>query len=341
MRIERLLEFVDKNSVLYLTDFADMRYYSNFTGEGAVVIGTDERFILTDGRYVEKAQNESEFEVINSLNHREFLKKTRKTVIVQADDISYSRVKSFIDDNIEVVVKNIDFDALRSVKDEDEIISLKNAAKIAEKSLIEILPLVKVGVTEKELAAKLDYSLLVNGAEKCSFETIFISGKNTSMPHGVPTHKKIEYGDFITVDFGCIYNGYCSDMTRTFAVGSVSDEMKNVYDAVYFAQQNAQNYIKSGVKASDVDLVARDYIKNKGYGEYFVHSTGHGVGLKIHEKPNVSSKSELTLEKNNIVTVEPGIYIPGKFGVRIENTVIVQEKCSESLQKFQKELIIL
>ena len=341
MRINKLIDLIDDKTVFYLTDSADMRYYSGFTGEGAVIIGKSERMILTDGRYTEKATLESDFEVVNSLNHTEILQNIGKSVVLQPESITYVKVLRFLNNGINILKTEFDFEELRSRKDDYEIDCLKKAAEIAEKSLEEILPFVKAGVKEKELSAKLDYLMLLNGGEKSSFDTIFISGKNTSMPHGVPTENKIKEGDFVTVDFGCVYKGYCSDMTRTFAVSYATDEMKNVYETVKEAQINAQNSIKSGVCAKDIDKIARDYITDKGYGEYFVHSTGHGVGLKIHEKPNLSARTEILLKENHIVTVEPGIYIPGKFGVRIENTVVVKENFAESLQKFQKELIIL
>lgn len=341
MRINKLTDIIDDESVFYLTDSADMRYYSGFTGEGAVIVGKNERIILTDGRYTEKAESESNFEVLNSLNHTEKLKSIGKSVIIQSESITYEKVRSFLNNGIKISEQKVDFEELRSQKDDYEIECLKKAAEIAEKSLNDVLPFVKPGVTERELSAKLDYFMILNGGEKSSFDTIFISGKNTSMPHGVPGDNVIKDGDFVTVDFGCVYKGYCSDMTRTFAITYATDEMKNVYETVKVAQIDAQNSIKCGVYAKDVDKIARDYIKSKGYGEYFVHSTGHGVGLKIHEKPNLSPRSDVLLKENHIVTVEPGIYIPGKFGVRIENTVVVRTDFAECLQKFQKELIIL
>lgn len=341
MREQKLLELINDNEVFYITDSDDMRYYAGFTGEGAVVLGHGEKVILTDGRYTEKARQESEYCVAECINHFKYLNELNKKIIIQPNSITYRKFKLYSDNGLELVTKDIDFDALRSVKDDEEIDCLKKAASIAEKSLESLLEYIKPGVSEKELSAKLNYFMAINGSEKESFDTILISGKKTSLPHGVPSDKKIENGDFVTIDFGCKFNGYCSDMTRTFAVGFATDEMKNVYNVVLNAQETAQKFVMQGKKLNEIDFAARDIIKNAGYGNYFVHSLGHGVGLKIHELPNLGPRCVGELIKNNVVTVEPGIYIPGKFGVRIENTVIVNENKCESLQNFTKELIIL
>ena len=181
--------------------------------------------------------------------------------------------------------------------------------------------------------------MLKNGAEAISFETIAISGANTSKPHGVPTDKKVCNGDFITMDYGAVVNGYHSDMTRTVAVGEVSDEQINIYETVLEAQLRALAMLKEGVKCSEVDAAAREYIKEKGYGEFFHHSTGHGVGLEIHEKPTLSPKNDKKLQVGNIVTIEPGIYIPGKYGVRIEDMAIITKNGCANLTKIPKELV--
>ena len=206
---------------------------------------------------------------------------------------------------------------------------------------IHILNFIKVGVTEKEIALELDFYMLRHGGEGLSFETIAVSGANSSMPHGVPSNKKIENGDFITMDFGTIINGYHSDMTRTVAVGFATDEMKNVYDTVLKAQQNCLDSIKAGISCKDGDEFARSVIRNANYGQFFTHSTGHGVGVEIHEFPNLSPASDSILQVGNIVTVEPGIYIPEKFGVRIEDMGLITENGCRNLTNASKELIIL
>lgn len=232
-------------------------------------------------------------------------------------------------------------DALRMVKSESEIEKIKKAQKIAEGAFDDICGFIKPGVTEKEIALRLEHYMLTHGAEGLSFETIAVSGKNTSMPHGVPTDKKIEIGDFVTMDYGALYDGYHSDMTRTVAVGKVSDEQKKVYNTVLEAQKAGLDFIRPGVSGKDADRVSRDIIENAGYGEYFGHSLGHGVGVEIHEKPNLSPSSEFILKKGNVVTVEPGIYVPGKFGVRIEDFAVITENGAENMTHCPKELIIL
>ncbi len=341
MRIKKLLENININQVCYLTDPADMFYYSGFTGEGAVIIGHNERIIITDGRYKEQAENETSFEVKITLNHLDALKGLKKEMVLQKESVSFKKAEHFIKNGVKIADVDIDFDFLRSVKDDTEIECLKKAAEISELALNKLLSHIKKGKTEKELAALLGFFVRDFGGEKEAFDTILISGKNTSYPHGVPTDKKIESGDFVTIDFGTKYHGYCSDMTRTFAVEKATDEMVNIYNIVKDAQNIAESKIKEGIELKNVDGLARNVIDKNGFGNYFIHSTGHGVGLKIHETPNLSPKSSGKLLQNQVVTVEPGIYIPDKFGVRIENTVLVKKDKGIPLQKFKKELIIL
>ncbi len=341
MRKQKLLE-ASGNIPVYITDPADMRYYSGFTGEGAVIISENETIILTDGRYTFKAKEETQNAIVeNCIRHGEYLKGKYERIYFQPDSLSFKKYSYLKSNDVNLIPFGVDFDMLRSIKDDEELDCLRMAAAIGDKVFHKILEEIKAGVTEREIAAKIDYYIKEFGGEKPSFETVCVSGVNSCMPHGVPTDKKIDNGDFVTMDFGSVFNGYCSDMTRTVAVGFVTDEMKKVYDVVLKAQETAQNLVCAGKSAKEADGIARKIIEENGYGENFSHSLGHGVGLKIHEKPNLSPLSESVLVKNNVVTVEPGIYIDRKFGVRIENTVIVGEKGSESLQKAGKELIIL
>lgn len=228
----------------------------------------------------------------------------------------------------------------RARKKDWELDNIIKAQRIAEKSYEAVLKEVKVGVSEREIAAKLDYFMKLNGAEDVSFETIVIAGANTSKPHGVPSENKVKSGDFITFDFGAVYNGYHSDTTRTVAVGCVSDKMAKVYDTVLNAQLKAIDAAKLGEKYSMIDKSARDVIADNGFGEYYKHATGHGVGLEIHEAPSVSANSMGMLVKGNVITIEPGIYIPKEFGVRIEDMLYIDENVI-NLTKLNKELIIL
>ena len=230
---------------------------------------------------------------------------------------------------------------LRMVKDEDEIENTKKACDIAVKTYLHMLDFLRPGLEEIEAAAELEYFMRKCGADGPSFDTILISGINTSRPHGVPGHKKIEYGDFVTMDFGCKVNGYCSDMTRTVAMGSATDEMKEVYDVVLNAQLNAIANLHAGLTGQEGDAFARSVIEKAGYGEYFGHSLGHGTGLDIHEKPNWSPAYKEIIPAGSILSIEPGIYLPGKFGVRIEDLALVTESGIIDFEDAPKELTIL
>ena len=269
-----------------------------------------------------------------------------KSVAVEAERMTLKQYAEFAralegidvvcDGELDVVIEKI-----RSIKSKAQVEKIIKAQRIAEAAFEHILTFIKEGVTEKEVALELDYYMLSHGADGLSFETIAVSGKNSSKPHGVPSDKKIEKGDFVTMDFGAVVEGYHSDMTRTVAVGFVTDEQKNVYETVLKAQAAAQAAASSGVCCADVDKAARDVIENAGYGEYFNHSTGHGVGVEIHEYPRLSKLCKTALSVGNVVTDEPGIYIPEKFGVRIEDMLLITENGCENLTRAPKELIIL
>ena len=219
---------------------------------------------------------------------------------------------------------------------------IRNNDKLSpEAAFDEILNFIKVGVTEREIALELNRLMFEFGAEDLSFDTIVLSGANTSMPHGVPSEKKVQSGEFVLMDYGAVYNGYHSDMTRTVCVGEPDEEMLKVYDIVLSAQEAAIEKAKAGIIGCDLDKIARDIIERSGYGNCFGHSLGHGVGLEIHEKPNASPNYKLPLNEGAVVTVEPGIYIAGKFGVRIEDFVILTENGCKNLTKSAKSLITL
>ncbi|MBQ6093020.1 MAG: aminopeptidase P family protein, partial [Clostridia bacterium] len=230
---------------------------------------------------------------------------------------------------------------IRARKRGDEVEKIVKAQRIAEEALRLLLPQVKVGAVERELALELDTTMRRLGAQDVSFETILISGKETSKPHGVPSDKKIERGDFVTIDFGALYQGYHSDMTRTFAVGEVSDEMARIYDTVLQAQLAGLDALAPGKVCRDVDKVSRDLIAAAGFGDRFGHGLGHGVGVEIHEYPYLNPRCDAVLQPGNVVTVEPGIYIPGSCGVRIEDMALITEAGFENLAVYPKELIVL
>lgn len=230
---------------------------------------------------------------------------------------------------------------LRQVKDQEELETMVAAQRIAEKALEQVLREIHPGVTEKEIAARIQYLMLHFGAEDMSFDPIVVSGPNGSLPHGVPSEKAIQNGEFVTMDIGCIYHGYCSDMTRTVAVGTPTDEMVKVYETVLAAQKAGIAAAKAGVSGKAVDGAARKVIADAGYGAYFGHSFGHGVGVEIHESPNASSVNERPLPAGAVISAEPGIYLPGKLGVRIEDVLYITEDGCEDLTLAPKELQVL
>lgn len=325
------------------------RYFTGFNAsDGFLFITKSGSVFLTDSRYIEAAKDKIICCEVEEQKGKlmDYAKRFNcKVLAVEADRLTVTQLKNLRKalHGIKLTTVGTDkiIDSFRAVKNEAEIENICKAQRIAEAAFDHILGFIKVGVTEKEVALELDHYMLSHGADSLSFETIAISGANTSKPHGVPTDKKIEHGDFVTMDYGAVVNGYHSDMTRTVAVGAASDEQKKIYKIVFEAQLAVLRVLKNGVKCSDADKAARDVITEAGYGEYFRHSTGHGVGIEIHEKPFISPKSTATLRSGNVVTDEPGIYIPGKFGVRIEDMALITKNGCKNLTKAPKELIII
>lgn len=353
-RIDTLRNILpDSNTAVLITSNVNRFYYSGFrSSAGAVFISKNSAVLLVDFRYYEAAAKsvgslidvicyKKLFETINEL----IVNDNIKAVVVEDEFVTISSLQKYKDEikaniisDFNLSEKILDF---RMIKSSFEIERIKKAQIITEKSYIELLNFVKAGVSERRLAVELEYLMKRNGAERVAFDIISISGKNTSLPHGVPSDKPLENGDFITFDIGSVYDGYHSDMTRTVALGCASDEMKEVYSVVINAHQKACEVIKQGNTCADVDNAARNYISEKGYGEFFGHTTGHGVGLEIHEKPTVYLTNDTILKSSMIITNEPGIYLPDKFGVRIEDMYLVTENGYEDLATIDKELIIL
>lgn len=352
-KLQSLLKEKGNNYCALIISPENRRYFTGFeSSDGFLLVSPERSVFITDGRYIEAAENKitdcevkllgktypqiSEFLCEMNCKHL-LVESTRMTVS------TYNSLKGVLKNTSISTDSTLDslINAIRSIKNETEIEDIIKAQRISEDAFQHILKFIKTGVTEKEIALELDFFMLRNGGEGLSFETIAVSGKNSSMPHGVPSDKKIENGDFITMDFGTIINGYHSDMTRTVAVGFATDEMKNIYNTVLKAQQNCLDNIKAGLSCKDGDMFARKIINDAGYGKYFTHSTGHGVGVEIHEFPNLSPASDSILKVGNLVTVEPGIYIPGKFGVRIEDMVIITQNGCRNLTNAPKELIIV
>ncbi len=227
------------------------------------------------------------------------------------------------------------------IKNEQELKTISRAAALGDQCFTHILGYIEPGMSEKQIAAEIERFLYENGAEGLAFDTISVSGERSCLPHGEPSDKLIEKGEFLTLDFGAVIDGYCGDMTRTVAVGYATPEMRKIYDIVLEAQLAAMDFIKAGVRCFDADKVARDIIANAGFGEYFPHGLGHGVGRLVHEAPTLNAKSEEVLEKDMVITIEPGIYIPDQFGVRIEDLAIVTDFGIINKVESPKDLIIL
>ncbi len=351
-RYERLFDTVNADCALITSD-VNRRYFTGMkSSAGIALVFPEKMYLLIDFRYIEKARatvrNAEVIEFVNAGKQLPELlaKHNVKTMAIESETMTVKTLSSYRHFLKEVTIDDSDslsnaINRLRAVKDDDEISCIRKAQEIAEKSLDELLPFIRAGKTEREVALELNRLMFANGAEDLSFETIVLSGTNTSMPHGVPSDKKIQNDEFVLMDFGAVWKGYHSDMTRTICIGEPDEEMKKVYNIVLEAQLSALEYAKAGITGKELDSVARNIIERAGYGENFGHSLGHGVGLEIHEKPNASPNNNSVLEKNSVVTVEPGIYIAGKFGVRIEDFVILTENGCDNLTKYAKNIISL
>ena len=330
---------------IVITSAENLRYLSGFTGgEGFLVLTREQNTVIVDSRYTIQAKQQAKgFEVI------EYKASPYKIIA----DMGFTKI-GFEDGNISYAVYNklkatasslegvsAELDNLRKVKKDEEASCIRRAEEIGDMAFEHILNFIKPGITESEIALELEYFMKKNGASGLAFDTIVAVAENSALPHAQITDRRVEEGQFVLMDYGCKYNGYCGDMTRTVAVGNIDDKMKNIYETVLKAQKEALKAIRAGVKNKEVDALARDIIHDAGYGENFGHSLGHGVGLLVHEAPNLSPRSEDILQTGNIVTVEPGIYVEDFCGVRIEDLVLVTEEGCENFTKSPKDLIIL
>ena len=326
-------------------------YAVGFHGEGVTLITEKESWYYTDPRYIEVANELVKTDHVSlpekGRNYRatvDALAKEHglKTIGFEENYMTVSSHQMWVAGvEAELLPASSLVESLRASKDEEEIEALKAAQAIAEQALEETLKSLKPGISERELAALLEYNMIRFGAEKKSFDTIIASGPNSSKPHAVPGERKIQEGDFVTIDFGCVVNGYCSDTTRTVAVGEPTEEMRKVYDTVLQAQLAGIAAAKAGVAGKEIDAAARKVIEDAGYGEYFGHSFGHSLGIEIHESPNAASSNPDPMPVHSVISAEPGIYLPGRFGVRIEDVLILNEDGCENITKDPKELIIL
>ncbi len=365
-----------KTDIALLTDEANMRYVSGFTGEGYVIVTRDGGTVVTDARYTIAARNECpDFDVVewNKIGYykpvMDTVKKPKYKTLAYEDKYltvaSFNRFKKRLEKNIKLKPLGEKADALRQVKTDEEIETIREAERIGDRAFARLMldfgvaadrlgevgaevaayhtasALVPEKMTERNVAARLEFYLKDEGGERLSFETIAASGLNGAMPHAVPSDKMLVRGELLTLDFGCVYEGYCSDMTRTIAIGKPSDELRRIYDTVLNAQETALKGIRPGMTGAEIDALARDVIKETGYGDYFGHSLGHSVGLRIHEQPGFSSKEKTVIQPGMVVSVEPGIYIENVGGVRIEDLVAITDSGIDNLAKSVKTLIVI
>ena len=350
-RVKNIRKIMELNNLdaFLVTSMQNIKYLSNFTGTtGKVLITKDHQYFLTDFRYLSQASSQCEgYEIVNvGYEYAENLEKiiNNATVGFEGNVMTYDEYKHFEATCKSILFKSVSLDELRMIKDEEEINKIIKANEISLEALDYVLEniLIPNKTTEIELRRALETKMNELGASGPSFDLIIASGVRSSLPHGVASDKIIEEGDFLTIDFGCYYKGYVSDITRTFAVTKLpGEELVKIYDIVLKAQLLGVEAIKPGIKISEVDKVVRDYITEQGYGEYFGHGTGHGIGIEIHEEPYVRGNRETVLEPGMVITVEPGIYLPNIGGVRIEDDVLVTETGYKVLTNYEKELKVI
>ncbi len=346
-KLREKLKKLDVDGVL-ITNPQNRRYLSNFSGSsGALLISSDKAVIITDFRYWEQVDQEvSNFELHKQgplfwPSVTELLEKFNwKKIGFEAASLTFGEYQNLIDrahGSIQFVPLNDLVEKLRWIKDEQEISILAKAEQITEAALAKTLQIIRPGLKEIELALEFDHQLRLQGAEGNSFTTIALSGERSSLPHGVASDREIKRGDLVLIDCGALYQGYCADLTRTMVVGPASPEQKRIYQIVLKAQELALNFLKAGLIGSEVDQVARQFLAEQGYGKNFGHGLGHCVGLNIHESPRLSVTEQNPIPSGAVITVEPGVYIPGWGGIRIEDLVVVEETGIRNLSGSPKQ----
>jgi len=334
-----------------ITFLPHIRYLSGFSGSNAICIVTkNSQSILSDGRYTDQIRNEvSDWDIF--ITKTDLLDEIRKRKLLprgmrlgfDGNSIQFSQYQELkkLFPAVKFLPKADCIEKISVVKDAGEVGKIRKAVEITDAVFSELLPLIVPGISELDLAAEISYRQRKHGAEADAFETIVASGERSALPHGRASAKKIRTGEFVTLDFGAVYEGYHSDLTRTVAVGKITPEGKKIYATVRDAQQKAIDAAKSGMKARDLDAVARRHIRKLGYEKFFRHSLGHGIGLQIHEPPRISVLSKAVLEEGNVITIEPGIYVPEFGGVRIEDDIHITGGGITVLNRSPKDLLIL
>ena len=348
-RVRAILHELDIDALLFL-DMKNVRYLTGFTGsDGALVIGEKQEILLVDGRYINQARKEVEGPRVF-----EYKEKIDGIVAILSDDSLRSvgiesqamNVNTYLNLTEKIGALKLNplsgqIGALRAVKDEKEIAFIKKAAEISCEALTAVRDLIKPGVRETDIAIELDFLMRRGGAEQVSFPTIVASGANSAQPHAQPGSRAIENGDMVIIDYGAVYCGYHSDETCTFAVGVKDKKQEKAYSLVKTAHDRALEAVKAGIPCVEIDRIARECIETGKLGKYFTHGTGHGVGLDVHEAPRIATNSEMVLEAGMVLTIEPGVYIPDLWGVRIEDMILVKEDGCEVLTKVSKDFTVL
>lgn len=354
-KINKLSGFLrEEQEGILITSVRNRQYFSGFySSEGVMLVTRQQVYLLVDFRYGEAASSQVD-KACNVIVFRDFYADLRALltkhgivkIYIEAKQMSIQKYNQFVSKLPGVTFDtspalDMEIEHIRIIKTEAELRKIQKAQQITEQSYTEVLNYIKPGVPERKIALELEHLMRMNGAEGAAFDLITITGTKTSLPHGVPDDTLIQQGDLFLMDIGAVYEGYHSDMTRTVAVGAASDYQKEIYNIVLQAQLKGLRLVKAGISAAEVDKAVRDQIIGHGYGSYFGHSTGHGVGMEIHENPTVAPNSKTLLSASMVITVEPGIYLPGQFGVRIEDMVAVTNNGYMNFATLPKELIII
>ena len=353
-RLDKIYKSLVKNSYdgLYITNLTNIRYLTGFTGSaGLLIILKNTSYFLTDGRYIQQSKEQIQDSKIiiikssyfQSISDNKILNNKNLNIAFESNHMSfsyYSELSNFFS-NIKWVSTDSIVENIAAIKDDSEIESLQTAIEITDYVFTEIIPEIKVGVTEKYIATRISYLFKMNGAEGDSYESIIAGGPRSALPHARPSDREFINGDFIVMDFGALYNGYHADMTRTVVINEATDKHKEVYNIVLESQLAGIKAARAGITGAELDSICRKVISDAGYGDKFIHSTGHGIGLEVHTYPRISSFNTSPLLENYVVTIEPGIYLAGWGGVRIEDDCwIKREKCIP-LNKSPKEMLVL
>ena len=352
-RLNKLHEYISIKNYdgMYITNSTNIRYLTGFTGSAGLLLVLDQSaYFFTDGRYIQQSKEQVQNAKITIISNSYFdelknhnLLSSKMNIGFESEHMSFSYYETMISNfpKINWISTNSIVENLAAIKDNEEIQSLKTAIEITDEVFTKIIPEIKQGVTEKYISTKISYLFKMNGAEGDSYESIIAGGPRSALPHARPTDRKFEKGDFIVMDFGALYNGYHADMTRTLVVGKPTNKHTEIYDIVLESQLNGINTARSGIPCSKVDNACRSIIQDHGYGDMFTHSTGHGIGLEVHTLPRVHKNNHELLKQNQVITIEPGIYIPDWGGVRIEDDCLILDSSCQPLNKSSKELIIV